>query len=798
MKFLKRFLLLILFLLVVVLLAAYWFLNASKPQFQGEITVAGLEQDVEIRFDLYGIPHIYAQNEADLYFALGYVHAQDRLFQMELLRRVGAGRLAEIFGPELAPTDQFMRTIGIDEMARTSAKAYLSQNVEPFQQGALAYLNGINTFLHHGPTPPEFAILSIPKEDFTTTDLYRIAGYMGFSFNTAIRTDPLMTRIASQWDPRYLNDLALNTTADNTTIPTFRQDTLGTQAIMKKAMAALRSLPVPLWLGSNSWVVGPQKTKSGYPMLANDTHIGFGQPAVWYEAHLSCPGFNFYGNHLAGFPFALVGHNDYHAWGITIFPNDDMDFYREKINADNPQQVWNTDHWEDLASRKEVIKIKGASEQEFVIRSSRHGPIINEVNAAVDSLESQPVSLFWTYLKFPNKTLQMAYGMAHSQHMDEFRAAVSLLEAPGLNITYADRGGNIAWWAAARLVKRPLHVEPKLILDGSSGLDDPLGWYDFSANPKAENPDEGFVYSANNQPDSAYGILHSGYYYPGARGKRIMELLSNKDDWDLESFQKMALDDTSPIYPIIVKKITSQLQGELTPLQQEARDILDRWDGSHGLQELGPTIFYRLIYQLQKDIFEDELGAADFNTYITTLVARRSLEYILDKDNSPWWDDQNTPAKESREQIIHASFQKAVAVLESNLGANSNLWKWEKVHRLEHQHAIGRQKPFNYLFNVGPFPVPGGDEVINKMDFNKNEITYQVRSGPAMRILIDLNDLENSLSVLPTGQGGHPLSPHYNDQAPLYNSGKFRPQVMDRDKIISQSPESLILKAENP
>ncbi len=785
----------LLLLILVLGLGAYWWLNSSQPQYEGSVTLEGLKTEVEVYYDTYGIPHIYADNLEDSYYALGYVHAQDRLFQMEMLRRVGGGQLSEILGPDLVDTDRFLRTMGINEMAKLSAETYLSSNDEPFQKAAFAYLRGLNAFIKTGPTPPEFTLIGIDKKPFEPADLYRIAGYMGFSFQTAIRTDPLMTKIAHQLDSVYLLDLKLHTTSDNTSIPTYQQeDTTGAAQVAYNAMTTLQNLPLPAWTGSNSWVIAGRKSKSGLPLLANDTHIGFQQPAVWYEAHLNTPDLNFYGNHLAGFPFALVGHNDFSAWGLTIFPNDDMDFYRERQNPEEPDQVWNRDHWETLDIRKETIKVKDGDPVVFEVRSSRHGPIINDVIASVDSIEQQPISFFWTYLKFPNKALQMAYNMEHSKSMDSFRAAVALLEAPGLNVTYADRDGNIAWWAAARLIQRPDHVDSKLILDGASGLDDPLGWYDFSANPRSENPSTGYVYSANNQPDSAYGRLHSGYYYPGARGARIMELLAEKNDWDIQSMGEMIMDDQSPIYPEIAKAILSYLDGELSSTEQSSRDILQQWSGTHDLQAVGPTIYYRVMYELQKEIFLDELGPVDFQTYVNgTLVSRRSLIHILKKPGSPWWDHNGTAVKETAEQIVNKSFRSAVAQLEKTLGSDPQSWTWDRVHLLEHQHVVGRRKPFNKLFNVGPAAVTGGDEVINKMNFDKDDSIYAVGSGPAMRILIDLADIENSLSVLPTGQSGHPMSPHYQDQAPLYNSGQFRAQMMDQEQIKASS-KLLLLK----
>jgi penicillin amidase len=412
----------------------------------------------------------------------------------------------------------------------------------------------------------------------------------------------------------------------------------------------------------------------------------------------------------------------------------------------------------------------------------------------VEQKNIQPVSFFWTFNKFPSKALQVAYGIDHSKSINEFRSAISLLEAPGLNFTYADKDGNIAWWAAARLMDRPTHVEPKMILDGSSGKDEIIGWFPFSKNPKSENPSSGFVYSANNQPDSAHGIMHPGYYYPGARGKRIMKLLSENDRWDQSGFQEMMLDDLSPTFPEIARMICGLVDGNLTPVEKEALDQLIQWNGSHNLSDVGPTIYYRLVYHLQKNVFEDELGYEPFKVYLTTLVARRSLPYLVDNDSTAWWDNIHTKQVETRNGIVNQSFKNAVKDLVDSLGEEPGMWTWDQAHLIEHVHAIGRKKPFDLLFNVGPFPITGGDEVINKMDFDKTETIHRVKTGPAMRIIIDLADMHNSVSVLPTGQSGHLMSPHYKDQTELYLNGKFRPQHMDKQKIVSKQSRLLLLK----
>ena len=794
MKVLRNILLGLIFVLAAIAVGGYIYLQQTKPRYSGELKLAGLSSEVEVLFDTYGIPHIYADNEKDLYYALGYVHAQDRLFQMEMLRRVSGGKLAEILGPDLVDTDRFFRTLGFNQAAEESASTYFSNRAEPFQIMAQAYLDGVNAFMENGPTPPEFQLLGIPKEPFVPADLYRIASFMSFGFNAALRTDPLMSRIANQWGPAHLEDLALNTLPDNTMIPTYyARDSATISVVLNTAQMALSKVPIPLWEGSNSWVIAPEHTKSRKVIFANDTHIGFGQPAVWYEAHLECPGFSFYGNHLAGFPFALIGHNRFASWGLTIFPNDDMDFYREKPNPENPDEVMVNGKWEPLEKRQEIIRVKGQDDQILEVKISRHGPIINQVNDQIEAAESDPISFWWSYFLFPRQILQATYQFSHGTNIDQYREAASQINGPGLNVMYGDRDGNIAWWGVGKLVKRRDSTNAKMILDGASGKDDPSGWYDFSENPQSENPPSGLVYSANNQPDSAFGIMHAGYYFAGNRGERISNLLMEKTDWDLEAMKQVVLDDRSVEYPVVAAKVLDLLKINDKP--GTAANELYKWEGNHNLKSVGPTIYYKLVYHIWRLATQDELGEEDFSTFLTTMVMKRSLPYLIDNDQARWWDNVQTEGKkESRLEIITQAWDQTMLELNEQLGQDPSQWHWEKVHTLEHEHALGQQKPLDKIFNVGPFPIAGGEAVINKMYFPLDpQGNYKVKSGPAMRILLDFGDLDHSLSVLPTGQSGHFMSPHYQDQAELYHSGGFRNQLMDREEIESVSENRLLL-----
>ncbi|MEN8118784.1 MAG: penicillin acylase family protein [Bacteroidota bacterium] len=787
MKILKKILVYLVLIIIGLIIGSYIYLQTQKPDYDGELNLQGLHDKVEVYFDEWGIPHIYALNQHDAYMALGYVHAQERLFQMEMMRRVASGRLAEILGKDLVETDKFFRALGLKKAAQESAKADF-ESTNDITISAKAYLDGVNQYIKTGSLPVEFLLIGIPKEEFKLEDMYMIAGYMAYTFEAAFKIDPLMTKIQNKLGDKYLKDFALDYVAGTEKIPVhYKIDS--SLAFTHKINEILDNLPVPLLVGSNSWVISPEKSKSGKVIFSNDTHIGYAQPSVWYEAHMEYPGFSMYGNHLAGIPFALLGHNRHSAWGLTMFENDDLDMFREKLNPENPNQVWFKDHWEDLKIMDDKIKVKNGEDVDFQLKISRHGPIMNDLLGTMDKNES-PVAVWWTYPQFKSRLLEAFYLINHSTKMDDVANAASLIHAPGLNVMYGDAEGNIAWWAAAKLVKRPEHVQGKLILDGSSGKDEFLGFYDFKDNPQSVNPPEGFVYSANNQPDTIAGILYPGYYAPEDRANRIVDFLKAERKWDIDGMKGMITNAVSTLHPQEAKYILGKIdKNKLEGNSAKAYQLLNEWDGEHQTEEIAPTIFYKLLYKVLENIFLDELGDEDFNSIVSTHMMERTYPSLFENDSSIWWDNVNTDEIEKRADIFNLAFEQIIEELEKQLGENIDEWKWSKVHILEHVHPIGRSGGvLADVFNVGPFHVMGGQQVINNIDFNLNGSgLYKATYGPAIRILLDFADLENSISVLPTGQSGRFMSKHYDDQAEMYNTGKFRKQMMDRNEIIEKS-----------
>ncbi|WP_394774138.1 penicillin acylase family protein [Flavobacterium sp.] len=785
--------LLVLFVLIVILgigLCAYIF--HLKPKYEGQIELKNLEKETTVYFDDFGVPHIYANSEKDAMTALGYVHAQERLWQMELLRRIAPGRLSEIFGSVALKNDKFFSGIGIEE-ASAKAIAKLDKNSQSYKM-TLAYLDGINQYLDEGTTPIEFTLVGVKKEKFTIKDVYNIFGYMSFSFAMAQKTDPLLTDIRNKYGAEYLKDLGIEGEFNTTQIKSSKENIEEYTTIAKSVAALLDNSPIPPFVGSNSWIAGPNKTKSGKVIFANDPHIGFSQPGTWYEAHLIAPDFELYGCYLAGTPYPLLAHNRDYAYGLTMFENDDIDFYQEKNKAGDSNQYQTPTGFAKYETRKKTIKVKDTSDVVLTLKSSRHGPIMNDLLERLD--RKNPIAMSWIYTQQPIQILDAVYGLSHAKSKDDFRKAVQLVAAPGLNVMYGDAKGNVAWWATGILYKHNKGVNSFLILDGSSGKDDIAEYLDFSKNPSAENPKWGYVYSANNQPEAIDGYLYPGYYLPEDRAKRISGLMDAKSDWNKESISKMIFDNTSPVSPCVVQSLISNVNiTSLSAKEKEAITVLKSWKGTNNLEDVAPTIYNKWVYLYLKNTFEDEMGDDNFNLFLGLSLGKQVISRQIENENSVWWDNIKTKnVKETRSEIVSKSFHESVLALQKQLGNEIADWKWGKVHTVEHEHPLGKIAALRKLFDVGPFAAPGSNEVINNQFFGlTNEGKYYVKGGPSTRRIVDFSDIENSWSILPTGQSGNPFSKHYSDQAEMYNAGKFRKMKLNKEEIIRTSTK-LILK----
>ena len=779
----KKNLIILAVILVLLLLSGLIFANSLRPTYNGKLSLTSLKNEVEVYYDTYGVPHIYAQNEIDARRTLGYVHAQDRLWQMELIRRIAAGRLSEMFGEKLIKTDKFFSGLGIEEASEETIQQ-LDKNSEAYQL-AIAYLDGINQYIKNGSTPIEFYLLGIDKEAYTLKDMYNVFGYMSFSFAIAHKTDPLLTEIKEKLGIEYLKELNIPIN-ENTAIIKNEKNAVLESRFAEAVNDIFEQLPISPFIGSNSWVIGADKTKNGKVIFANDPHIGFAQPAVWYESHIKTPNYEIYGYNLALTPFPLLGHNRKYAYGLTMFENDDVDFYFEENNPENDKEYKTLNGFESYKIIKKEIQVKDAKSISYDIKVSQHGPVMNDIIEHIN--DERPMAMDWIYTKFPNKMLDASYTISHAGSLNEFEYGASMIHAPGLNIMYGDYDDNIAWFASAKLYKFKNDINSKLILDGK-GTEDQKEYLEFSENPQAINPSWNYVYSANNQPDSISGILYPGYYLPEDRAKRIVNLLEAKNDFSKEDVMQMIIDVTSAITPLVVQEaLESITMIQFSDNEKLAMYILQNWDGNYNSESIAPTIYNRFLYEFLVNTYKDEMGKA-FDQFINTPIQKKNVAVQMAKTSSVWWDDVNTPnIKEIRQDILARSVKNAISFLETQLGNDLENWTWNKVHTVEYKHSIGEVPSLRKYFNVGPFEVMGGNEVINNQLFKLDSTGYyKVHSGPSTRRVIDFSDVEKSVSILPTGQSGNPLSDHYKDQAEKYNKGEFVPMLLNDNEIMKSN-----------
>jgi penicillin amidase len=472
---------------------------------------------------------------------------------------------------------------------------------------------------------------------------------------------------------------------------------------------------------------------------------------------------------------------------MTMFENDDIDFFKETNHETDKKKYKTPNGYEDYKIASKTIKVKDEEDVVLEVKSSRHGPIMNGIQDEISG--DDPIALSWIYTQHKIEVLEAIYKLSHANGLETVREAVSMIHAPGLNVMYGDAIGNVAWWAAGKLYKHQEHVNPKFILDGASGADDIVEFLDFEQNPMAENPEWEYVYSANNQPDSIAGIMYPGYYLPEDRAKRIVQLLKPKNDWDKDSFATMITDATSAVAPAVVTNISASLNKEqLSDFHKEALSVLTMWKGDSNLGSVGATIYQRIINKYLINTYKDDLGTTLYKQLLSTHFIKRAIAIQITSEESAWWDDASTNVKESKQDILTKSFMEAIDALEIQFGNDISTWTWNKVHTLEHPHALGAVEALRSYFNVGPFETGGMEEVIDNKAFNFNdEGFYPANVGPSTRRIVDFSDVENSISILPTGQSGNPFSDHYDDQALMYSKGEFRKMMMNKEEIIEKS-----------
>ena len=777
MRVLKWILGILLGLIVVTLAGGYAYLRSTLPDYNGELTVPGITKPVDIIRDTYGMPHIYAQTDNDAYFAVGYCMAQDRLFQMDLARRLSKGRLAEILGKDLVSVDKFFRTI-------TAGKSFddIVADYTPETRSAVnAYAAGVNYFIahHKGPLPIEFSILGYEPDPWQASDSVAVHYYMAWDLNSGLSIEMLHAAVIDKVGPEMAKDIFPAYPDD---YPTIIPEGTASLDFLKTLAYAREVSGTEGGAASNSWVISSKKSVSGKPILANDPHLGHGVPGIWYEAHLVTPSMNVSGSLLPGIPLVVIGANEHVAWGWTNVMADDADFYIEKLNPANPNQYKFRGRWEDLTIKEEVIKVKGAEDVEFTIRQSHHGPIISDVKK-YEGLEGTALSMRWT--AYEMLTAIPFYYLNTAKSIDDIEKAAAHYKCPGQNWVYADDQGNIGYWAVVGIPIRA-GFSGAVPVPGWDGNHEWQGYVPTAEQPHMRNPDRGWIATANNKhvgDDYPYPISH--YYTMPDRFVRIQEMITAKQKLDTQDFAKMQTD----FYVVLAKEWipmmrTSLSAKELSEKEKKALTILEKWDFVARAKDAAPAIFYATVNAMIENTFKKRLGEELYGQYIKNKdMVFNAMRNLTAKGRSPWFDDPGSADIEGIDDVIAKSFTEAIVYLDEKMGSKVDGWEWGKLHTLTLYHRFGKSSSLmGYFMNIGPFPMGGSIATVNPQPYRLSD-PWEGYHGASLRYIIDFADRKNSRRVIPAGISGNFMSPHYDDQVDLWREGKYRPFVLDRESI---------------
>jgi penicillin amidase len=803
-------------LLLIVVLAAlpalaggyFWYRAASQPQIAGTLKAGGAGAPLDIVRDAEGVPHIYAASPHDAYFGLGFAHAQDRLWQMELNRRVAAGRTAEILGAGALDTDRFLRSLGV----RRNAEAILA-NVSPDTRDALeAYAQGVNSYLaqRKNPLPPEFLISGAPPpEPWQPADSIAwqtmIAWDLGANWSQELLRMRLSQRLTldqiNQFLPPYPGDAVLQT-QDYTKL--YRELSGTTERLAAVAKAAPPSYVDGM--GSNNWVLSGSLTTTGKPLLANDPHLGLAAPGLWYFAHMSAPGLNVIGVTLPGIPGVVLGRTDRIAWGFTNTAPDVQDLYIERINPAAANQYQTPQGWAEFKTRKETIKVKGQPDVTLEVRETRHGPVISGAlpiieKAGLDA-HKYVVAFAWTALRPDDMTVQAGIKLNRAANWQEFLAAARDFGSPQQNMVYADVLGNIGFVAPARVPIR----KPENDLHGlapAPGWDSRYDWdgfIPFEDLPRQFNPASHRIATANEKIVGPHypHFLTSEWHLP-YRARRIASLLDAKAAHDMKSMAAIQRDHVSlaarEALPVLLKTV---------PRSERAKSALEglaKWDGAMAVERWEPLLFTGWMREASRAIFADELGEALMKDYWEQRnVHQPMLNVLRNKDGQgAWCRDVTAPASAKPQtcaDLLAASLETALDDLQRRYGADRGKWRWGHAHAARFEHRpFGKVPLLNRIFDIR-IQSPGDTYTVNvgRHNLRDEEEPFTSRHAAGYRALYDLSDLENSRFIQATGQSGNVLSPLYRSYSRRWSDAEYIPMQMKRETVEMGSMGTLRLQ----
>jgi penicillin amidase len=769
------------------------------PQLDGRLYLPQLQAKVTIHRDHWGIPHIRAHTRHDLFLAQGFVHAQDRMWQMELNRRAAQGTLSVIFGPITLDTDRLSRTFGFGRLARATLASLAGQA----QSDLAAYTTGVNAFLSSQTVLPlEFSILQHRPQPWEMVDSIAYGQLQMWALTHGAIGELVKAQLLQQVDPTMVDDLLM-------TYPENHPATLP-EGIEENAqwIDAWRGTAVP-WQnpflgkgnldgagrGSNGWVIAPERSQSGGAILANDMHLPMGTPSIWHFQHLrSDDGYHVAGFTLPGLPYVVVGHNGHIAWGATLAYTDCEDLFIEKLHPDNPALYQFGGEWRPVEQIEEKIAVRLQKPHRETVSLTHHGPLIHHLLAGA----TEPLAFNSTALR-SGMTIDGFGWLNTAVNWDDFVTAVARIQAPSLNLLYADKQGNIGHWVTGQVPLRTAG-DGSVPAPGWAGSHEWIGIIPFAEMPHALNPQEGFIISANNRllpPGKSQHNLGQ-LWRNGYRAERIHQLLHDQTQLSPADCRRIQLDQLS----LPGLQLVTLLKGlEVTnPAAQIALTLLQQWDGYLTEDSVGGTVFQVLVAQLTTallpikappDLMARLLGQGmsenlhpvnEFQGY--WLV---NLLKILSKVPSSWFDKLAT-----RNALLERCLAEATAVCQQILGENQGDWQWGRLHRVTFPHALGQLAPLDHLFNVGPLSLGGDANTVAQAGMRPGSFASDGISVSS-RFIIDLSAVEQAEGMLAPGQSGYAGSPHYHDLAEMWQKGENFPILWQEIAIQADAQHLLIL-----
>jgi penicillin amidase len=792
-------------LVIAVVLAGVgtWFVRRPWSQVSGTMAVTGLSAPVEVIRDEWGVPHIYAENEHDLFFAQGYVHAQDRLWQMEFSRRIGSGTLSAALGEATLDTDRFLRTIGLRRAAERDW-AIINDDTRAILE---AYAEGVNAYIeiHRDRLPLEFTILGVAPEPWTPVDTLAWGKVMSFDLGGNYDIELLRARIIAQLGeeaarqllPPYADGAPLIIPPEARSYAWLRGACFG----RLDALAAVLGDHGPTW-GSNNWVVHGSRTATGMPMLADDTHLGLNMPSIWYENGLHGGRFDSVGFSFPGVPMVIIGHNSRIAWGVTNLGPDVQDFYIEKLDDPaQPTQYEFMGEWRDLQMVRETVEVKGQPPVTLDVRITHHGPIMNDVMGDLEGAE--PMALQWTALE-GSHLFNSVMLINLATNWDEFRQALSFWDVPSQNFVYADVDGNIGYQSPGKIPIRASGHQGLVPVPGWTGEYEWQGFIPFDELPNVFNPPTGFVATANNKVVPDDYVYHLAYEWAAPyRAQRITDLLAADDSITLEDIRNIQA-QTYSLPAEVLRPYLLAVEPE-NDLQAQALAQVEAWDLHNEADRAGASVYQVWYWFLVQNTLGDELGEGLREEYLDNgfIHIPMMVELMTQADGSGnilasaggWFDDVTTSQLETRDDIVGRSLADTVAWLSEHYGEAPERWGWGRLHTMTFVHQPLGQSGIGLLeriFNSRPIPARGDNFTVDAASFDFNQ-PFAMIHGASQRQIVDLSDLGNSLSIHTTGQSGQAFHPHREDFIPLWQDVEYHPMLFSREAVEAKAETTLTL-----